>query len=119
MRIENNRVVAFRYIMRNSRDEILEDTMNGMPTIYLHGTKDIQTLLQDQLKGLEPGARKKIHLLEGNGLTSVDFSFEVVIDQVRDALKEELILGYPLQVNVEKCEADCACYEEVGKVGSK
>lgn len=110
-RVKKDKVVAFRYTMRNSRMEILEDTMNGLPTVYLHGSSDIEALLQGQLEGLERGDRKKIYLLEGSGLISANFTFDIIIDDVRDASEEELMLGYPLQVNVQKCEADCSCYE--------
>ena len=53
IQVAKDRVVSFRYIMRNSRKEILEDTTNGRPTAYLHGTSAIQSLLQDQLEGTE------------------------------------------------------------------
>ena len=36
--------------------------------------------------------------------------FEVIVDEVRVALKEEVLLGYPLKVNVQKCEVGCDCY---------
>ena len=41
-----------------------------------------------------------------------DFIFEVIIDEVRVALKEEILLGYPVKVNVQKCEAGCDCYRQ-------
>lgn len=111
-KIDAGKVVAFRYIMKNHRGEMLENTMNGKPTIYLHGTKDLQQLLQDQLTGLQRGDRKNLYLLKDTGLTLGDFCFEVIIDNVRDASAEELMLGYPLQGGPENCDEDCACYKE-------
>ena len=58
IQVQNNTVVAFRYIMKNSRNEILENTMDGIPTVYLHGTPAIQSLLQEQLQGLQEGGKK-------------------------------------------------------------
>ena len=109
--IENNCVVSMRYIMRNAGGEELENTMNRMPVSYLHGGAGILTVLQQQLKGLQAGD-KKIVLLKKAGGTSEDYLFEVIIDGVRNALPEEILLGYPVQAAVQPCEADCSCYSQ-------
>ena len=109
--VKNNSVVALRYIMKNSRGEVLENSMNASPTVYLHGSTGIQLYLQNQLAGLVAGDRRKVYLGKSSGLSDDDYSFEVIIDGVRDALPEEVMLGYPVQVMVEKCEEDCECYD--------
>ncbi len=108
--IATNTVVALRYIMRNSTGHVLEDTMNATPVNYLQGAAGILPLLQVQLEGLRAGDKKIVHLLKENGLTDNDFIFEVIIDEVRAASPEEIILGYPLKPAVTKCEAKCDCY---------
>lgn len=110
MRIAKNSVVSIRYIMKNGKEEILENTMDGMPVNYLHGSTGIQPLLQEQLEGLAEGNKKKVYLPAASGLTAEDFVFEVIIDRVRAALQEEILLGYPVEVNAAKCEDDCECY---------
>jgi FKBP-type peptidyl-prolyl cis-trans isomerase 2 len=110
MHIANNSVVSIRYIMKNSKDEVLENTMNGLPVSYLHGSAGIQPLLQAQLVGLKAGDKKEVYLTAASGLTNEDFIFEVIIDEVRVALKEEVLLGYPVLLDITKCEADCECY---------
>ncbi len=110
MEIEKNRVVAIRYIMKNSQDEILEDTMAGSPVNYLHGSETILPLLQLQLNGLKPGNKKIVTLPATSGLTDEDFIFDVIIDDVRAAMDEEIMLGYPVKLNLQRCEADCDCY---------
>lgn len=110
MCIAKNTVVAMRYIMRNSKSVILENRMDAAPINYLHGSSGIQQLLQAQLEGLVPGDKKIIYLLKETGFVDDDFSFEVIIDSVRTALPEEVLLGYPVQIDSEKCEIDCACY---------
>ena len=112
MQVITNSVVAFRYIMKNGRGEVLENSLETLPTLYLHGSQGIQPYLQNQLEGLSPGDRKNIFLWKSSGLTDDAFSFEVIIDGVRDASPEEIILGYPVQVMAEKCGEDCACYGE-------
>ena len=84
--------------------------MNSHPVTYLHGSTGILFLLQEQLEGLKAGDKKVVYLTAASGLTNEDFIFEVIIDQVRAALEEELLLGYPVQLNVTKCEVDCDCY---------
>lgn len=110
MPIANKSVVSIRYIMKNSSGDVLENTMNNDPVNYLHGSTGILPLLQLQLEGLKAGDKKVVYLKAASGLTSEDFIFEVIIDQVRIALKEEIMLGYPVRINVIKCETDCDCY---------
>jgi FKBP-type peptidyl-prolyl cis-trans isomerase 2 len=111
--IEKNSIVSIRYIMKNGKGTILENTMNDLPVSYLHGSSGILSLLQVQLEGLKTGDKKTIYLTAESGLTNEDFIFEVIVDEVRTALKEEILLGYPLKVNVQKCEADCDCYKHI------
>lgn len=110
MHIAKNSVVSIRYIMKNSKGDVLENTMNNDPVSYLHGSTGILQLLQSQLSGLKAGDKKVVHLTSASRLVNEDFIFEVIIDAVRAALQEEILLGYPVQLNVSKCEADCDCY---------
>ena len=116
MHIARNSVVSIRYIMKNRKDEVLENTMNNDPVSYLHGSPGILPLLQAQLEGLKAGDKKLVYLKATSGLTNEDFIFEVIVDEVRAALKEEVLLGYPVKVNVIKCEAGCECYSCVEQV---
>lgn len=108
--VTKNSVVSIRYIMKNGAGEVLENTLNSEQVSYLHGSAGIQPLLQAQLEGLKAGDKKKVYLSEASGLTDEDFIFEVIIDEVRTALEEEILLGYPVKLSVAKCEADCDCY---------
>lgn len=110
MYIVKDNVVSIRYIMKDSKEAVLENTMNNLPVSYLHGSLGIQPFLQAQLEGLKAGDKKTVYLTTESGLTNEDFVFEVIIDEVRPALKEEVLLGYPVKLNVQKCEADCDCY---------
>jgi FKBP-type peptidyl-prolyl cis-trans isomerase SlyD len=110
--IAKNCVVAIRYIMKNSREEVLENRMNLDPVNYLHGSTGIQPLLQAQLEGLRVGDKKTVFLPAESGLTGEDFTFEVIIDDVRSASSEEIMLGYPVKLTVQKCETECPCYDQ-------
>jgi hypothetical protein len=117
--VDKDMVVALRYIMRNSKGDVLEDTMRASPVNYLHGSKEILPLLQEQLQGLKAGNKKQVFLRKQNSEANDDFVFDVVIDNVRKALAEEIILGYPIQITTEICNDDCYCFDEVKSKNSK
>jgi len=109
--VDKDMVVALRYTMYNSRGEVLEDIMQAPPVNYLHGSNGILHLLQQQLQGLKGGDKKKVYLLKSSGAGD-DFVFDVIIDDVRAALPEEIMLGYPVEITTAVCSNDCDCYNE-------
>lgn len=110
MKIEKDTVVAFRYLMKNGEGELLEDRMGKEPVNFLYGSNAIQPILQQQMEGLTAGEQKIIYLNRCSGLTTDDFVFDVIIDDVRTAMEEEIMLGYPVKITTEKCDDDCGCY---------
>ncbi|MEJ7914194.1 MAG: hypothetical protein WKF70_13625, partial [Chitinophagaceae bacterium] len=108
--VVKDRVVYFRYIMKNSRNEIVEDTMNGTSTAYLHGASSLDPHLQEQFEGLHPGAVKKLFLPGTSGPVTQQFTFDVIIDNVREASADELRAGYPIEKGDVTCGTDCGCY---------
>jgi FKBP-type peptidyl-prolyl cis-trans isomerase SlyD len=112
MLVEKNKVVSFRYVMKNSKGDILENTLSGAPASYLHGSAGIEPSLQSQLEGMKRGDKKNVFLPANSGLVSEDFIFEIIVDDVRAASGAEIALGYPVQLPVSRCEEDCDCYSE-------
>ena len=110
MRIAENTIVTIRYIMQNSRGDILENTLDGPAASYLHGGSGILKLLQAQLDGLFAGEKKRVFLFRGQEALPEDFIFDVRIEKVREALPEEIRLGYPLPGIAVECGPDCSCY---------
>ncbi len=104
-----NYVVSFRYIMMDHSGVVLEDTMNARPVSYLHGGSAILSRLQAQMAGLRAGDNKLLQL-EPDEDNADAFSFSVRIDAVRPASAEEILLGYPVQPDVQPCHDDCDCY---------
>jgi Ni2+-binding GTPase involved in maturation of urease and hydrogenase len=91
--IRKGNFVAMRYVLRNSKGEVLEDKH----TIYRHGASTISPLLQAQLEGLEAGDSRQITLKKGEEGADDDFYFEVVIDSIRETpfpLKIHLLSGF-------------------------
>lgn len=110
MHIDENTIVTIRYIMKNSENDVLENNMAGRPVVFLFGTNNISPILQSQLCGLSQGDKKTICLQKEQSAADDDYTFEVLIDEVRSALPEEILLGYPLLLNANDCEENCACH---------
>lgn len=111
MEVENNRVVSVRYLMKNSKGEVLENRMESTPVTYLHGAGSILPSLEDRLLGLKKGEEKTFSVFDGQNNDEKDagYSLKVVIDEVRLPTNEELIQGYPNQNKEENCGPDCGC----------
>ena len=90
--IRKGTIVSLLYRMKNARGQLLEQTQ----TTYLHGSTAISSHLQSQLEGLIIGEHKTIFLHKGEEGADDDFSFEVTIDEVREATPEELRRGAPI-----------------------
>ena len=109
MTVKKNMIVFFHYTMRNSRSVVLENNMDGFPKCYLHGSSAIQPLLQAQFEGLKVGETKTISLKRDGGIVADDYTFNVIIDDLRLATEEELLLGYPVVIDDSICGPDCIC----------
>lgn len=110
MIVRKNMVVYFRYIMKNSKGFVIENTMADSPKCYLHGSCGIQSSLQLQFEDLKVGDTKVIYLKKKSTEINEDFTFDVIIDKLRPALQEEQILGYPFLIDNSVCESDCICH---------
>ncbi len=110
IKVGKDTVVAFRYTMKNGKGDLLEDKLQEDPVNYLQGSAVVQQLLQLQMEGLKAGDKKSVYLFSSTGLTTDDFVFDVIIDDVRPATEEEKFLGYPVHIKTDKCDTDCECY---------
>jgi len=108
MIVEKEKIISIDYIMRNSRGEVLENTVNNGITHYLHGSSGIHPFLQSQLEGLHIGDQKSVLFPNEISNSGDDFSFEVIIRQIRNSMEAELRLGYPVMA---ECLEDCDCYQ--------
>jgi hypothetical protein len=88
--IGKDSIVTLNYTMRNGRGEMLENRQ----TTYLHGSSAISPILQAQLEGLEPGQCKKAFLKKGQEDADDDFTFDIVIEAVRQAMQIHLLGGF-------------------------
>ena len=109
MTVKKNMIVFFRYTMRNSGGEVLENNRDGLPKCYLHGAAGKQPSLQVQFEGLKVGDTKTIYLKGDGGITADDYTFNVIIDDLRPAVEEEQLLGYPVVIDDSICGPNCIC----------
>ncbi|MEP7230244.1 MAG: FKBP-type peptidyl-prolyl cis-trans isomerase [Ginsengibacter sp.] len=109
MRVQNQTVVSLRYVMKNAAGEILEDNMHTAPVQYVHGSGKILPSLESSLHGLEAGDKKVVSLKTGDAPGTEDFTFDVVIDDVREASKDEILHGEPVKETIAVCGPGCNC----------
>ena len=108
MEIKNNTVVSIRYIMKNNKDEVLEDNTKGEPIKYVHGSGSIVSTLESSLSGSRAGQRKFV-VISDERLRGT-FYFDIIVDDVRAATREEIEAGKPLQNEQNKeCGPECCC----------
>jgi FKBP-type peptidyl-prolyl cis-trans isomerase 2 len=112
MTVSENRMVSIRFNMFDATGNLVEERMNADPVIYLQGSNAILPSLQLQLNGMKTGDAKRVNLPAIDGLPGNGFYFDVVIADVREALPEELVLGYPMPLYPEDCGEDCECYKK-------
>jgi FKBP-type peptidyl-prolyl cis-trans isomerase SlyD len=112
MQVSDKTVVSIRYRMKNSRGEILENTLESAAIQYLHGVGSILPSLEVDLAGLKAGDERAVFISkeQGEGQMDDDFYIEVVIDGVRSATEEELRKGSPMQSTSQPdCGPGCCC----------
>lgn len=107
MKVEDNKMVALRYSIRNSQGNTITDIMSDTPFRYICGSGGILPALEQNIYGLQPGDNKSFALLkdEQPGLFE-DLYIDVVIDEVSDPLPAEM----PQSISKTNCsDGDCCC----------
>ena len=108
--IEKNTIVTIHYTMRNGRGEMLETRQ----ATYCHGSSEISPVLQTQLEGLEPGQTKKIFINKGDENADDDFTFDVVIEAVRQPPQIHLLSGFLGSGKTTAIQQACHLFSESG-----
>ncbi len=67
MKISDNKVVSFNYLLQNAAGETLDSTEGAEPLPYLHGHKNIIPALEAALEGHATGDRLKVELSAEQG----------------------------------------------------
>lgn len=107
MQVENNTVVALRYSMKNKAGEILEDNTDTLPIEYVHGTGNLLPALENAIKGLR--VKDKISFSVKDDFNRGEFFFDVMVDAIRKATREEIEKGEPAKTANNNCGPGCCC----------
>ncbi|HTI58141.1 FKBP-type peptidyl-prolyl cis-trans isomerase [Mucilaginibacter sp.] len=107
MKVENNKMVALRYSIRNSKGNVITDIMSDAPFRYTYGSGGILPALEQNIYGMDAGEQRSFALLkdEQPGLFE-DLYIDVIIDEVADAAPD----GMPQSTAKTNCsDGDCCC----------
>ena len=58
--VESGKVVSIHYVLKNDAGEILDQSSEGHPLLYLHGAQNIVTGLEEALEGKGSGERVQV-----------------------------------------------------------
>ncbi len=111
MIIEDNTMVSLRYLVKNKHGDVIDNIMDNKPIEYLHGAGKILPELEEAVKGLKTGDKKSI-IIENQVMANIteQLFIDVVIDDVRAALPEELLIAKPIQkADDNGCGEGCCC----------
>jgi hypothetical protein len=108
--IGKDSIVTLNYTMKNGRGEVLEDRR----TTYRQGSSAISPLLQAQLEGLESGQTKRVILRKGQENADDDFTFDIVIESIRQAMQIHLLSGFLGSGKTTAIEQACRFLSKTG-----
>jgi len=106
MKVAENKMVALRYSIKNSRGAVITDIMNDTPFRYLCGSGGILPALEENIYGMHAGDQRSFVLLkeEQPGLFE-DLHIDVVIDEVLDPTPFEM----PQIISKADCSGGDCC----------
>jgi len=81
--IQDGSVVTLAYKLKNPDGQLLDESPDNEPLVYLHGGSQIVPGLENALKGLTPGSKKDVVVQpeDGYGEVSPELRFEVKKEQ--------------------------------------
>ena len=71
-KVEANKIVTLSYILRDDHGEIIDQSDEGQPLVYLHGARNIVPGLEEQLEGVGEGERTSPSLLLSRHVALLD-----------------------------------------------
>lgn len=102
MEVQNSTVVSIRYKMINNKGEIIDDTFHGEGVSYVHGSGSVFAYLEKELEGVNKGNQKSFSV----EMNKHQFTFDVIVDEVRWATEYEISTGRPGAKSCG-CDGDC------------
>ena len=101
MQVQDSTVVSIRYKMKNSKGEVMGDD-DYRSEVYVHGAGKILSYLEKPLEGSKPKENKIFTV----NLNKKEYTFDVVVDDIRWATEDEVASGQP---NSKTCNCEGSC----------
>jgi FKBP-type peptidyl-prolyl cis-trans isomerase SlyD len=99
MTIAEGKVVAFSYVLKNSKGDELDRAEAGDPLYYLHGSHQIVPGLEDKLTGLKKGDKKSVVVAPKDGYGEIVPDLKLTVD--RSQFPEGLELKEGMQFSAD------------------
>ena len=99
MIIENNKVVAIDYVLKNKDGEIIDDSKNAGPLEYLHGHGDSIVGLEKALLGKSEGDKVSAVIESAEAYGEIDS--KLIVDVPKDGFPEEITVEVGMQFQTE------------------
>ena len=115
MKIGNNTVVSFQYLLRNDQQEAVDSSLPDDPLVYLHGNDDLIAGLERALQGKAPGDEFSVVIepTEGYGDPDPELIQQVNAEEFSDVtiepgmqLEGEDDDGNVVTISIDKIEGD-------------
>lgn len=118
MSISADKIVSFHYVLSESGGEMLEDSHDAEPTLYLHGHGNLLASLEAALEGKQAGDKVSVTLTpeQGYGLRQEGSTQRIPIKHLQNfqQIKNKLKPGMKVAVNTQHGPWD-AIVLKVGK----
>ncbi|MGD2117505.1 MAG: peptidylprolyl isomerase [Chromatiales bacterium] len=116
MQIEKHKVVSLNYTLRDEQGEILDQSAEGEPLVYLHGAQDIIPGLEQALEGRAAGESLRVVVPPDQAYGDYEQSLvEVVsrqqfpgIDEIQPGMQFQTTMddGAPMVIRITSVEGD-------------
>lgn len=101
MKVAKDCVVSIDFRLTNDRDELLDESGEGTPLVYLHGAAGVVPALQAGLEGKAPGDAFSVSLTPEEGFGDHDPARVVEISRSLFATTEELEPGVAIEIQAQ------------------
>ena len=91
--IAEGKVVNLAYILKNAKNEVLDEADSAAPFTYLHGAQQIVPGLENALTGLKVGEKKDVTVSPAEGYGEIDPSLKLIVGRKQFPKNMELEAG--------------------------
>lgn len=100
-----NRVVAFHYELKNQAGEVLDSSAGGEPLSFVEGQQQIIPGLEEQLKSMAKGDKKKVTVAAAKAYGTYDKALKMTIPADKFPQDEKIEVGDQFRMRMDNDEA--------------